>query len=220
MRHPRVRLPCWNASAARKKAMEGETCRVTDDRNETCLAANTTAEAVLRHEMGRALSKQEALDLLAENTRQGLVLQPSNTREIEFVCSCCGCCCGMLGIQKLLPRPLDFWAANFYAVLDVDKCILCGICAKKCQVDAIVVKKKQKKIVTVQVNPKKCIGCGNCVAACPTDALSLIKKNQETVPPENFETLADILMTRKKNRLGKGGHDRPPYFGVAAITDR
>ena len=186
----------------KKKTMEGETCQVTD-RKETCLAANTTAEAVLHHEMGRALSKQEALDLLAENTRQGLVLQPSNTREIEFVCSCCGCCCGMLGIQKLLPRPLDFWAANFYAVLDVDKCILCGICAKKCQVDAIVVKKKQKKIVTVQVNPKKCIGCGNCVAACPSDALSLIKKNQETVPPENFETLADILMTRKKTAWEK-----------------
>jgi ferredoxin len=109
----------------------------------------------------------------------------------------------MLGIQKLLPRPLDFWAANFYAVLNADKCSLCGVCVKKCQVDAISVKKRNKKITAVKLNVKKCIGCGNCVAACKFDALSLVKKETETIPPENHEALSDILMIHKKTTWAK-----------------
>ena len=186
----------------KKKAMEGEKCRVTD-RTETCLTANETAAVVLHHGMGREISRLDAIDLLAENTKQGLVLQPSNTREIEFVCSCCGCCCGMLNVQKQLPRPLDFWAANYFAVLDMDKCTLCGVCAKKCQVDAITVKRKNRKIEQIKLNTKKCIGCGNCVAACKFDAISLIKKDVEAIPPKTYEELNDTLMKNKKGKWGK-----------------
>jgi len=186
----------------KKKVMEGEKCQVTD-RKETCMAANEIATAALEHNMGREISKQDAIDLLAENTRQGMVLQPSNTQEIEFVCSCCGCCCGMLSIQKELPRPLDFWAANFYAVMDMDQCTLCGLCAKKCQVDAIFVKKKNKKIVSIRLNTKKCIGCGNCVAACKFGAVSLVKKDKEAVPPKTFEELNETLMKNKKGTWDK-----------------
>ena len=186
----------------KKKAMEGEVCRVTD-RKDTCMAAGDSSAAVLRHGLGRELSKQEALDLLRQNTREGLVLQPSNTREIEFICSCCGCCCGMINLQKQLPRPLDFWAANYFAVMDMDKCTRCGLCAKKCQVDAITVTWKDKKIMDVSVNTKKCIGCGNCVVACKFDAISLTKKEKEAVPPKDFDELADVLMTHKKGMWDK-----------------
>lgn len=186
----------------KKKAMQGEKCKVTD-RKETCMAANVAASAVLQHGMGREISKQDAIDLLAENTKQGLVLQPSNTQEIEFVCSCCGCCCGMLSIQKQLPRPLDFWASNYFAVMDVDKCTLCGLCAKNCQVEAITVKKKNKKVVAVKLNAKKCIGCGNCVAACKFDAITLVKKATEAIPPKTFEELNETLMKNKKGKWEK-----------------
>jgi electron transport complex protein RnfB len=186
----------------KKKNMEGEKCRVTD-RKETCMAANEIAAAALEHGIGREISKQGAIDLLAENTKEGLVLQPSNTQEIEFVCSCCGCCCGMLSIQKQLPRPLDFWSSNYFAVMDMDKCTKCGICARKCQVDAITVKKKNKKIVQIKLDSKKCIGCGNSVAACKFDAISLMKKKQETIPPKTFEELNEILMKNKKGTWDK-----------------
>jgi ferredoxin len=167
------------------------------------MAANEIAAAALTLGMGREIYKQESIDLLAENTRQGMVLQPSNTQKIEFVCSCCGCCCGMLSIQKQLPRPLDFWASNYYAVLDLDKCTRCGICAKKCQVGAITVKKKNKKVAAINLNVKKCIGCGNCVAACKFDALSLIKKDNEAIPPKTFEELNETLMKNKKGTWEK-----------------
>ncbi len=186
----------------KKKAMEGEKCAVTD-RKETCMAANEIAAAALAHGMGREISKQDAIELLAENTRQGMVLQPSNTQEIEFVCSCCGCCCGMLSIQKQLPRPLDFWASNYYAVMDMDKCTKCGLCAKKCQVEAITVKKKNKKIDRIKLNAKKCIGCGNCVAACKFDAVALVKKDVEAIPPKTFEELNETLMKNKKGTWDK-----------------
>jgi ferredoxin len=182
--------------------MEGKSCRVTD-RKETCLAAGDTAAMVLRHDMGRKLSKEAALDLLRQNTKEGLVLQPSNTQEIEFICSCCGCCCGMLGVQKLVPRPLDFWAANYFAVLDPDKCTRCGLCAGKCQVDAIIVEKKDKKIIDIKIDGKKCIGCGQCAVACKFGAISLAKKETEAVPPKDVDELADILMKSKKRTWDK-----------------
>ena len=40
--------------------------------------------------------------IIEENQREGLVLQPSNTRDIDFVCSCCGCCCGILTNVNLI----------------------------------------------------------------------------------------------------------------------
>jgi len=186
----------------KKKAMQGEKCRVTD-KKETCMAVNEVATAALTHGIGREISKQDAIDLLAENTKAGMVLQPSNTQEIEFVCSCCGCCCGMLDLHKQLPRPLDFWAANYFAVMDMDKCTQCGICAKKCQVEAITLKKKKGKITKVKLKTKKCIGCGNCVAACKFEAIALVKKEIEAVPPKTFEDLNETLMEHKKGKWEK-----------------
>jgi len=78
--------------------------------------------------MGRAIDLSEAILILKENQAQGLVLQPSNTQDIDFICSCCGCCCGLLGIHKKLPMPLDFWVTNFYARIDTDLCTGCKKC--------------------------------------------------------------------------------------------
>jgi hypothetical protein len=46
---------------------------------------------------------------------EGLVLMPSNEREVEFMYACCGDCCGILEAAKSIPRPADFLASNFYA---------------------------------------------------------------------------------------------------------
>ena len=41
---------------------------------------------------GRVIDRNEALEIIDLNQRDGLVLQPSNTQKAEFICSCCGCC--------------------------------------------------------------------------------------------------------------------------------
>jgi Pyruvate/2-oxoacid:ferredoxin oxidoreductase delta subunit len=183
----------------KEKEMEGRSCKVTD-RKETCLAIGSVAAMVLLSGNGREIARDEALAILEENQKQGLVLQPSNTEKVDFICSCCGCCCGMLAVHKVLPRPLDFWASNFLAVVDAEKCEACGACEKRCQVGAVAVSDPKKHAV---VDPERCLGCGVCVTTCPTQAITLKKKPTEVRPPQTREDLYDIIMANKKGRLGK-----------------
>ena len=183
----------------KKKALGGDPCQVTN-RKETCFATGSMAHAALRHGIGREITREESLSILAENQKQGLVLQPSNTEKAEFICSCCGCCCGMLGMHKSLPKPVDFWASNYYAVADTDACNGCGNCEKRCHVGAVRVS-EQKQKASVDLN--RCIGCGLCISTCPQEAISLQKKPKEVRPPQTREDLYDIIMSHKKGRLGK-----------------
>ncbi len=182
-----------------KKALQNEPCQVTD-RKETCMAIDNMAEAALRSGLGREITLDEALSILEQNQKDGLVLQPSNTQKAEFICSCCGCCCGLLTMQKMLPKPVDFWAANFYAVVDTETCNGCGNCEKRCQVGAAKLSQK-KKTSSIELN--RCVGCGLCVSTCPAKAISLRKKQTELIPPETRENLFDIIMANKKGKFGK-----------------
>jgi Pyruvate/2-oxoacid:ferredoxin oxidoreductase delta subunit len=183
----------------KKKSMEGAPCRVTD-RKETCLAVGDMARMALASDIGREITRENAMAVIAQNQKDGLVLQPSNTAKAEFICSCCGCCCGMLRLHKDLPKPLDFWATNFHAVVDGNTCEGCGNCEESCQVAAVKVCEKEQVAV---VNRDRCIGCGICVSSCPTESISLLKNPVETIPPKNREELFDILMDRKKGKFGK-----------------
>lgn len=183
----------------KKKSIEGRSCEVTD-RKETCLAIGSIAQTVLQSGTGRKITRDAALSILAQNQKQGLVLQPSNTEKAEFICSCCGCCCGMLAVHKNIPKPLEFWASNFQAVVDTETCVGCGTCQQWCQVGAVSVSENKQQAV---VDLNRCLGCGVCVANCPTESISLLKKPTEVRPPQTREDLYEIIMARKKGRLGK-----------------
>ncbi len=183
----------------KKKSIEGKSCEVTD-RKETCLAVGSIAQMVLLGGTGREITRDEAMSIIEQNQKQGLVLQPSNTEKAEFICSCCGCCCGMLGIHKILPKPLDFWATNLHAVVNSDTCEGCGACEKRCQVGAVSAPEKKQAAV---VDLDRCLGCGVCVPGCPTQSITLVKKPAEKRPPQTREDLHEIIMAGKKGRLGK-----------------
>ncbi|SDU45158.1 ATP-binding protein [Desulfobacula phenolica] len=182
-----------------KKQLQGKSCKVTN-RTQTCLAVGDMALTAIRNGMGRQIGLDEAVSILEKNQQEGLILQPSNTQKAEFICSCCGCCCGMLRIHKSIPKPLDFWASNFYAVVDTNACNGCGICEKKCQVGAVKLSEKTRQ---AGIDLNRCVGCGICVAACPQNAVTLKKKAQETKPPVTREDLYDIIMDKKKGKLGQ-----------------
>jgi len=183
----------------KKKSIEGESCKVTD-RKETCLAIGSMAQMTLANAVGRKITKDEAMSIIEQNQKEGLVLQPSNTKKAEFICSCCGCCCGMLDMHKNLPKPLNFWATNFHAVVDKNTCEGCGNCEESCQVGAVSVSEKEQYAV---VNLDRCLGCGVCVSNCPTESISLLKIPAEVIPPQTREELIDIIMERKKGKFGK-----------------
>jgi ferredoxin len=183
----------------KKREMEGEPCMVTD-RRETCLGLGTMAQSALMSGNGRQITRDEAIAIIEQNQKDGLVLQPSNTGKIDFVCSCCGCCCGMLQMHKSLPKPLDYWASNFQAAVDAGACNGCGVCEKRCQVGAVSVAGKNQPAV---VDRNRCIGCGLCVTTCANSAINLVKKKTELDPPQTREDLYEIIMANKKGRLGK-----------------
>ena len=115
--------------------------------------------------LSREITHEEALEIVRQNEADGLVLQPNNYQKIDFVCSCCGCCCGILSARKKLPKPGENWTHNFYTVVEVEICTGCGTCVEKCQMNAIKID-EQTEYVTVNLD--RCIGFGNCVASCPS----------------------------------------------------
>jgi formate hydrogenlyase subunit 6/NADH:ubiquinone oxidoreductase subunit I len=52
---------------------------------------------------------------------------------------------------------------------DIDKCIFCGICQRKCPADAIVVNKAEK---SWEINQFKCVICNACVETCPKKCIN------------------------------------------------
>jgi len=61
--------------------------------------------------------------------------------------------------------------------VNVDACVFCNICAKKCPTDAILVARNEK---TWQIDHLRCILCGHCVEMCPKDCLT--QKNAAAPP--------------------------------------
>jgi len=180
-------------------AMKGKQCKTTS-RLETCMALGDMARNCLRSGVGREIDREEALEIARRNEEDGLVLQPSNSQEVEFVCACCGCCCGMLSVYKKLPRPVDFWAANYFASVDTETCTGCETCVERCPVGAVSV---ATSLGAAEVNLDRCLGCGNCVVTCPTGSITLQKKDHEVVPPGTREELYERIMENKPGFLGK-----------------
>ncbi len=181
-----------NCICRQEKDIAGDSCKATD-RRELCFGVGRFSQAYIDFGWGREVSKEEMLAILEQNKNEGLVLQPSNTQNIEFVCSCCGCCCGGIVSTKAAPRPVDYFTTNYYALANSDLCTACGTCVDLCQMDAATIDGD-----TVNIDLDRCIGCGVCIANCPSDALTLETKEKLHTPPENYDDLYSQMDHRRK----------------------
>jgi len=64
--------------------------------------------------------------------------------------------------------PAKRCAALLHFEVDVDKCIKCGICFKRCPAAAIKWEKKEPAFIMKD----KCVKCLSCITNCPADAIS------------------------------------------------
>lgn len=188
---PIVILECVCRNGAEKR---GQPCKRTS-RKETCMVFRDVAKNLIETgKMGRQISKEEALDIMQKNQEDGLVLQPTNSQAPDAICSCCGCCCGLLKMHKAIPNPVSHWATNFFAEVNPESCTGCGICEEKCQAGAMKLD-EDKKVTAVDLT--RCLGCGLCVGACPEDAIELRNKATEVIPPLTMEETMEVIMTNK-----------------------
>lgn len=69
---------------------------------------------------------------------------------------------------------------------DVDSCIWCGLCSRRCPTQAIVVDRKGK---TWEIDRFRCVVCNSCVELCPAHCL----KMENTYLPPATEGVKELL---------------------------
>jgi Na+-translocating ferredoxin:NAD+ oxidoreductase subunit B len=171
----------------------GQGCDRTE---EGCLALGPVADYVVDSGRGRQISVAEALDILQQADETGLVLQPDNAQDPIFICTCCGCCCGILRALQRAPQPAKMVSSPFLARLDTAACNGCGLCERRCPMEAIRVSDHQAAL-----DQDRCIGCGLCVTTCPHHALSLVRKppaEQPAVPKDHAKAVIKVAQARGK----------------------
>jgi NAD-dependent dihydropyrimidine dehydrogenase PreA subunit len=174
------------------KDLLGRPCKFSDLR-EVCFVLNSSVQHIIDNEKGREITKQEAYEIFEKVKQAGFIIQPGNAINPNFICCCCGDCCDMLTNIKKLERPLDMIHSNYFAAIEDNKCVGCGSCLERCQMEAISL----NDLDLAEINRRLCIGCGNCVITCPEEAIKLIKKKTEEKPPFDTTQLYLKIMDKK-----------------------
>ncbi len=66
--------------------------------------------------------------------------------------------------------PVKVCKPLMHYTIDINKCIGCSLCARKCPVECISGNRQDKYII----NQIECIKCGNCLEVCPVKAVSKV----------------------------------------------
>ena len=158
-----------------EKDLLNDPCKVTKEKY-NCLLLDKSAKYCIDHNFGEAITREEAKHVLNEAEDIGLVhkifhVHLDTARKIEGICSCCKCCCGILGgFQQGWSPLID--VTSHIAKVDEDKCIGCGLCVSLCSQGAVELELKEggrkAKVITTS-----CKGCGTCGASCPQQAITM-----------------------------------------------
>jgi electron transport complex protein RnfB len=164
-----------------QKELIGDPCQHP---KENCLVFAPIEGAFDNSAVDRAISKQEALQILHEAEDAGLVHTTGNYQgPTNYICNCCTCSCGILRSVAEFNNLNGVAKSDFLAVVDEELCLACGDCLERCQFGAL-----NMDGLVCEVDEVLCVGCGLCVPVCPEDALVLIRRQEGEVlpPPENL----------------------------------
>ncbi len=174
---------------------------------EVCMILGPFADFAVERGFARRASRSEMLEKLQLAEEKALVHITDNIKEkINFICNCCGCCCGFLTAVNKLNIPSVVASSGFMVEIDEEKCNNCGACTKRCQVRALWLEEDpenpKKKIL--KKNLDRCIGCGLCVSACKQEAMKMVKRPEDQIilPRESFWELGMELLKEKAQRKG------------------
>jgi Na+-translocating ferredoxin:NAD+ oxidoreductase subunit B len=173
-----------------EQALLGKPCSKPQ---ETCFGFGDFARFYLDNSLARQIDADEAFTILDQAEAAGLVLMPTNSKEIEAICCCCTCCCGSLRYARIAKKPVGLVLSHYQARIDGDSCTGCEDCLSRCPMIAITL----TDAGVAAVNTDRCIGCGLCVPTCPSASIVMIAKPGMPVPPDRF---ADTIRQIKQER--------------------
>lgn len=163
---------------------------------ETCLQFDAWADYYVENGRARYIDHEEALAMLRRNEEEGLVIQAANSRDVEIMCSCCSCCCGMLVSLKFFPGPSRSTMSNYVSRKDDSLCTNDAVCVRRCPSGAHSLVDGRATF-----DRTKCIGCGLCVTTCPSGALVLERKPESALylpPPTLLDAYGEMERERKR----------------------
>jgi ferredoxin len=162
-----------------------------------CMCFGPFADFLVERGFAWRATPEEMLAALDRAEKAGLVHVADNIQEkINFICNCCGCCCGFLGTITKLGLSGGVASSRYLAAVDEELCNGCESCLEVCQVKAVKAEDGQAR-----VDAARCIGCGLCASHCPSGAVSMEEREGWSEP---LPTLAELGMTI----LGERG--KPP----------
>ncbi len=183
-----------------------------------CLHFGKLGRYIVKHGMGKEITREETFEILKNAADAGLVHGISNTLSgADTICNCCACCCLFLEPVKMpAPVPRGHQPSNYRVEQNHETCLACGKCVKRCPMNAMELrdkpgaprpeqgkKQKPRDVKEVAYLPDRCLGCGVCAHKCPTQSLILKRVDEEQDYPKSFSETGIRMMTERGRDLTK-----------------
>jgi H+/Na+-translocating ferredoxin:NAD+ oxidoreductase subunit B len=166
---------------------------------ETCLSFGAAAEYYIETGIGREVSVEEAIEILRDADRAGLIHAGTNTKHLSNICNCCPCCCAsMKGITQRGHDKHRYLNALFEAVVDEDACTGCEECTDRCPVGAM------EFDGTARADRDSCLGCGLCAGVCAEGAITIMARADMEEPFDRVLYMGMAILDGKLKAGGRG----------------
>jgi len=164
---------------------------------EVCLHFNELGRYCVENGLGREITKEETLEILKKAADAGLVHGVANHVENpETICNCDMEHCNYFRKFHHLDHDTSMDPSNYRVRVTQETCKACGLCVKRCPMDAIQLKVSSvatnKFGKAVAVDDDLCIGCGVCVHKCKSGSIILERVAEEKLT-RSPETAKDLV---------------------------